>query len=115
GGMVRAFFDKDASDFADAVKAKDAATQAKLTPERHGERLALLAWSKLPEPERRKAFEADAFDLPAGLAGKPFTPDYLKGGKVRSEALITDRCIRGHADEAKAQFDSYDGLLKYLK
>ena len=36
--MVRAFFDKDSAEFAAAVKAKTSAEQAKLTPERHGER-----------------------------------------------------------------------------
>ena len=114
GGMVRAFFDKDAGDFAAALKEKDLAAQAKLTPERHGEREALLAWSRLPDSLRRKAFAADAFDLPPELAGKPLTADYVAGGKVKVQKLITDRCIRCHADEDKAPFDSYEGLLKYL-
>lgn len=114
GGMVRAFFDKDSDEFAKAVKDKDTNKQAKLTPARHGERLALLAWSKLPEPKRREAYQ-NGFTLPPDLAGKPITDSYVKAGKVQIEALVTDRCIRCHADEAKAPFSDYDGLLKYFK
>ena len=47
GGMTRAFFDKDAGDFAQAVKAKDIEAQDKLRPERFGELEAFQAWMKL--------------------------------------------------------------------
>jgi cytochrome c553 len=110
--MVRAFFDQDGNIF---KKVTDPTARLALLNERHNELAAVLAWSKLPDPERRKTFEADAFPLPPELNGKPFTADYLKGGKIHINALITDRCIRCHADEQKAEFSDYDGLLKYLK
>lgn len=110
--MVRAFFDQDGNIF---KKVEDPADREVLMKERHGELAVFLAWSKLPDPERRGSYEADAFALPPELAGKPFTADYLKNGKVQINALITDRCIRCHADEEKAEFSDYNGLLKYLK
>jgi cytochrome c553 len=115
GSMVRAFFDKDKAEFAAALKEKDLDSQKRLMPERHGERQALLAWIKLAETERKKAYDADSFDLPAELSGKPVTKDYLKDGKVRIKALVTDRCITCHADEEKAPFDGYDAFRKYLE
>jgi cytochrome c553 len=115
GGMVRAFFDKDIGDFAAAVKDKDMAAQQKLMPERHGELAALVAWSKLADAERKKAYDADAFTLPTDLAKKPITPDYLKDGKAKVKSIITDRCIRCHADDENVTFNDYETLLKYLK
>jgi hypothetical protein len=117
GGMARAFFDKDSAEFAAALKGKDMAAQQKLLPARHGEREALLAWTKLPDAERKKAFEADAFPLPSDWAKKPITGDYIKDGKVKVKSLIADRCYRCHdgADEDKAPFNDYESLSKYLK
>lgn len=115
GGMARAFFDKDGAEFAAAVRKKDDATQKMLMPERHGERDALLAWSRLPDPDRRKAFDADAFPLPADWGKKPITADYLKGGTVRVQSIVTDRCVRCHADDETAAFADYESLSKYLK
>jgi hypothetical protein len=115
GGMARAFFDKDGAEFAAAVRKKDDATQKMLMPERHGERDALLAWSRLPDPDRRKAFDADAFPLPADWGKRPITADYLKGGAVKVQSIVTDRCVRCHADDETAAFADYESLSKYLK
>jgi hypothetical protein len=115
GGMARAFFDKDGAEFTAAFKDKDAATQQKMAPERHGEREAFLAWLKLPDAERRKTFDADAFPLPSDWAKKPITADYVKDGKVKVKSIITDRCVRCHADDEKAPFTDYETLSKYLK
>ena len=116
GGMVRAFFDKDGGDFAAAVKAKDNATLAKFLPHREGELAALVAWGKLVDPLRKKAYNDDAFDLPENLKKKPPTPEYLAAGnKVRVKSLIADRCVRCHADDEKAPFEGYEGLLKFLE
>jgi hypothetical protein len=114
GGMVRAFFDKE-KDFTTAIKDKDTEALNKLTPERHGERAALLAWTKLPEAERKKAYDADVFELPADLAGKPITKDYLAGNKLKVKTMFTDRCIRCHEDEDKAKFEDYEQFRKYLE
>ena len=115
GGMARAFFDKDSAEFAAAVKEMDKATQEKLMPERHGEREALLAWVNLPDAERRKAFEADAFPLPSDWGKKAITGDYVKEGTVKVQSLITDRCIRCHDGDDKTPFNDYQSLSAYLK
>ncbi len=117
GSMVRAFFDKD-KDFAATQKEMDDAALKKLIPERHGEREALTAWVKLPDVERRKTYEADAFDLPKSLAGKPLTTDYLAGGKVKIKTLLADRCIRCHDGSVDGKYEfneKYDSMLKYLE
>ena len=115
GGMARAFFDKDSAEFAAATKEKDAATQQKLIPQRHGEREALLAWIKLADADRRKAFEADAFPLPSNWGTKPLTGDYVKDGKLKVQSLVTDRCIRCHDGDEKTPFNDYQSLSEYLK
>jgi hypothetical protein len=116
GGMVRAFFDKDSAEFAKALKKADAEAQ-RLLPERHGELAAIIAWSKLDDPARRTAFDADAFDPPADLKGKPFTEGYLADGKVKVKSLLADRCFRCHdgASDDEAPFGSYDDLREYFK
>jgi hypothetical protein len=117
GGMARAFFDKDLGEYAEALKEMNAAAQAKLaklTPERHGEREALLAWVKLAEAERRKAYE-EGFALPSDWGKRPITPDYVKGGRVQVKAIITDRCVRCHADDENVTFSDYESLSQYLK
>jgi hypothetical protein len=110
GGMVRAFFDKDAE-----FKKMSPAEQQKAMPERHGEREALLAWSILPDAERKKAFDADSFSLPPELAKKPITSDYAAGGKVKIKRLIEDRCISCHAGEDdEVMFVDYASLKRFL-
>jgi cytochrome c553 len=115
GGMARAFFDKDSAEFASAKKEEDKETQQKLTPDRHGEREALLAWVKMPDAERRKAFESDAFPLPSDWGKKAITADYVKDGTVKVQSLITDRCIRCHDGDDKTPFNDYQSLSEYLK
>jgi len=113
--MVRAFFDKDSGDFAAAVKAKNVAAQNALEPDRFGELAALRAWIKLPDAERKLTYDADAFNMPAELAKKPLTADYVKNGKIMIQAILTDRCIRCHADEEKTTFKDYATLRPYLE
>jgi hypothetical protein len=118
GGMVRAFFDKDATDFAQAVKEKDQEAQNKLKPERFDEIEAVRAWLRLPDIDRRKAFDSDAMDLPASLAGKPFTKEYLNANKVKVKTLLADRCVRCHqpgSDGEKYPFETYDQILPELQ
>jgi cytochrome c553 len=115
--MVRALFDKDGNDgeFAAAVKAKDQAAIDKLTPQRHGERFAFLAWSRLPDAERKKTFDDDAFDLPP--EAKQATPDYVnKNGKFKIASLVTDRCVRCHGNDVKIEnkFENYETLKTFL-
>jgi hypothetical protein len=113
--MVRALFDQDSDEWAAAKRDKDQKTIDALMPERHGEFQALVAWMKLPDAERKKTFDADAFDLPA--AAKQATPRYVKGGKFKIQSLITDRCVRCHAGDVKEEnrFDSYEAMRKFLE
>lgn len=116
GGMVRAFFDKDKAEFAQALKDQDDDAIKKLTGERHGELAALAAWAGLPEPERKRTYEADAFDLPKELAGKPFPGDFLKGGKVKVRAMLDTRCFSCHSGESdEVQFDSLETMRRFLE
>jgi hypothetical protein len=114
GGMVRAFYDKDAAEYAAAVKEKDAATLAKLDLEREAEHRAFTTWLKLPEAERRKAYDA-GLPLPSDWGTRPIASDYLKDGKLKIQSIITDRCVRCHADDEKSPFTDYETLSKYLK
>lgn len=117
GNMSRAFFDKDkffkefVADPANAPADKD-----KLTAERDGERLAVIAWVRTADAARRAAYDTDALPLPAELAGKPITPKYLKDGKVLVTTIIADRCLKCHG-EGKKQYDDYplDGYDKWKK
>ncbi|HVL11497.1 MAG TPA: hypothetical protein VM529_02970 [Gemmata sp.] len=110
--MVRALYDFDNAEFADAKKEKDQAEMKRLMPERDGERLALIAWAKLPDAERKKVFDEDAFALPPGA--ERATPAYVKNGKLKIATLITDRCVRCHAGDVKDEnrFADYDTLKK---
>jgi hypothetical protein len=117
GGMVRAFFDKDAADFSKAVKDKDQQAQDALKPERFGELDALRAWLQLNDAERKTSYEADAFALPASLAGKPLTAEYLNAGRVKIKTMIGDRCVRCHAPGADAEkypFETYEQILQQM-
>jgi hypothetical protein len=117
GGMVRAFLDKDASDFAKAWKDKDMKTVDSLKPERFSELEALSAWIRQADVERQKSYESDAFPLPPTLVGKPFTREYLAMGKVKVKTLLGDRCVRCHTgggDGEKFLLESYDQILKLL-
>ncbi|MBA4063240.1 MAG: hypothetical protein C0501_05925 [Isosphaera sp.] len=114
GGMVRAFFDKDAAEFKEAVKEKDKDAQEKLTPQRLGERDALLAWARLPDADRKRTFDADAFPLPPNLAGKP-TEEFVAAGKAKIKSLVTARCLRCHeSEEDEIKFEDYESLRRYL-
>ncbi|MBA4190471.1 MAG: hypothetical protein C0467_20990 [Planctomycetaceae bacterium] len=115
--MVRAFFDKDGADYGKTMKDATVSDddKKKLTDERLSELAATTAWLKLPDAERKKTYSADAFDLPATLAKKPFTEDYIKNGKVLIKAILTDRCIRCHADEEKTMFKDYESMRPYLE
>lgn len=116
GGMARAFFDKDQGEFTQAKKDKDEETMAKLAPERRSQLQALAAWAALAEPDRKRAYDADAFDLPKEHAGKPFPGAFLdKNGKVKVQSVLTDHCFSCHAGEEKATFSDYASLLPYLE
>jgi hypothetical protein len=119
GGMVRAFFDKDGLDFAKAWKTKNIKALQELTPERFSELETVSAWTRLTDMERDKSYKADSFTMPATLAGKPFTPDYLAADKVnvKIRTLLADRCARCHmggADAEKYPLENFEQISKLL-
>jgi cytochrome c553 len=118
GGMVRAFFDKD-SVYKDVMKNGEDEEKQKVTAERHGELAAFRAWVQAKDAFRRSAYDADRFELPTELLGKPITPAYRAGDTaVKVKTLIADRCVYCHqegGENPEVQLDSYDKLLKHLK
>ncbi len=120
GGMVLAFFDRDeGKEFVKAIKDATEAEQKQLLAERHGELAALLAWIKAADSDRKKAYDADKFDLPPDLAGRPVTAYYKAGDKaVKIKSVITDRCARCHqpgADREETLLDTFDNIKKRLE
>ena len=118
GAMARVFFDKEKvyrnrmNDEAVPQAEKD-----KLHVERDGERRAVIAWIRTPDPARKAAYEADGFAFPPDLAGKPVTSQYVKDDKVQVKTIITDRCVRCHGPGAKQEdfpLTTYEELLKYI-
>jgi hypothetical protein len=66
---------------------------------RQGEQLAIQAWIDAPDPERKEAYENDAFPLPKSLADHPVTKDYVDGANVKVKSIIDARCGKCHAEE----------------
>jgi hypothetical protein len=90
--MTPAFFGKSEGYAKDVKKRKQAVVDA----ERETEREALVAWLKLEMEVKKDVYDADAFELPANLKGKPIAEEYLDGGKAKVKTIITDRCVRCH-------------------
>ena len=111
GTMVPAFYEKS-SGFNKALK-----ENPKLERERESERLAFIAWVRLDDAARSKAYQDDKMPMPEELAGRPFTDDYLSDGAVAVKSLIEARCVRCHADGAEQEgypLENYEQLKKYF-
>jgi hypothetical protein len=110
--MVRALFDQDSDEWAQAKREKDQKAMDELMPQRQGELEALVAWVKLPDPEREKTYKDDAFPLPE--AAKQATLRFVKDGKLKISTLITERCVRCHGGDVKEEnrFADYETLKK---
>jgi hypothetical protein len=108
----------------DAAEPDLAAAEESLRKERDGERLALIDW--LRHGADRKAYNEDAYPVPASLAGKPITEKYLdfdedeKPVSIKIQRIISDRCARCHSEgksgpEAEAALDTYEDIQHYVK
>lgn len=103
--MTPAFFEKS-PDYARAAKRN----KAKVDAEREGERLAVVASTRLPAAKQRAAYEADAMDLPAGMKDQPITEDYVDGDKVMVKSILADRCGRCHDNQQAPNFPDFAAL-----
>lgn len=116
GGMVKAFFEKEPV-FQKAVEAKSPNLE-QLTQEREGERAALHEWTRAADDVRRKAYEEDAFPLPANF-GKTITAEFkANDATVKVRSLLNARCAACHRPEGKKEdypLTKYEEFAEVLK
>ncbi len=117
--MTPALFALDAADY-QKRRAENPADAARLDAERHGERLALLAWATSAPAARKKAHDEDRFTLPKDRVGQPLTTDWTDKDNpetVKVRTLLLARCVRCHKEGSEAgsyPLRTYDQLMKYL-
>lgn len=116
GSMGAAFFGKN-KEYIKAIK-EDPSQKELLDKELNGERTALDEWLKLPDAERKRAFEDDKFPIPAALKEKPITAEYLTDDRkaIKVKELFDARCTRCHkegGDAAGFPLESFDEIAKY--
>jgi hypothetical protein len=110
GSMSAAFFHKDDDGSFKRAKGDE---KTKLEAERKGEQTAVAEWIRMPDAERKAAYDKDAIPFPAN---KPITEDYRDGDKVKVKTIFKDRCVRCHAkdgDVSDFPFDNYEQITKY--
>jgi hypothetical protein len=111
GSMSAAFFHKDGADYKELAKED----KARVDAERRGEQAAVTAWIRLPDADRRKAYEADSLAFPAG---EPLTADYRAGDTAKVKTVLADRCARCHGkglEQESYPLEAYDQYAKYLE
>lgn len=115
GSMAAAFYHRDAGDYKQALK-DDPASKGTLDAERRGEQAVVTAWGRLPDNDRRAAFEKDLVPFPADVAlGADYRTTDKTGAKVTS--ILTERCARCHAKGAEQEaypLETYEQYVKYL-
>jgi hypothetical protein len=112
GSMAAAFYGRS-DDYKEVVKEIGKETA---DAQREGERNALNEWLKLPDDERKKAYEADKLPIPASLKSKPFTEAYIDGDAIKVKSLFVDRCAVCHqkgGDAEKYPLEDMDEIAKY--
>ena len=115
GSMAAAFFEKDKAFKAAMLKGPNPQLEA----EREGERLAMQAWLKLPEPERKKAYDADVVALPPTRIGQPITANFLGADKktAKVKSIFAARCVICHSKDGEQDsypYDTYAEIAKYF-
>lgn len=116
GSMAAAFFHKDGADYRQQARdlKDDPQGLAKLNAEREGERISLRQWVRLPDDQRKNAYDADRLDKPAEIV---VTSDYLQGDVVKIRTLFVDRCVRCHGKDGEQHaypLETYEQISKYL-
>jgi hypothetical protein len=118
GQMTAAFF-KRSGDYSAAIKKRP---QSEVDRERHGERLAMIAWVRGGAKEAE--YNGDNFPLPEELTKAPITRKMLveEGGKiaephaVKIQTLFQERCVTCHQEGGEAQnypLTSFAEIKKY--
>ncbi len=115
GSMAAAFFEKDKAFKAAMLKGPNPQLEA----EREGERLAMQAWLQLPEPERKKAYDADVVALPPTRIGQPITANFLGADKktAKVKSIFAARCVICHSKDGEQDsypYDTYAEIAKYF-
>ncbi len=115
GSMAAAFFEKDKAFKAAMVKGPNPQLEA----EREGERLAMQTWLKLPEPERKKAYDTDVVALPPTRIGQPITANFLGADKktAKVKSIFAARCVICHSKDGEQDsypYDTYAEIAKYF-
>ena len=115
GSMAAAFFEKDKAFKAAILKGPNPQLEA----EREGERLAMQAWLKLPEPERKMAYDADVVALPPTRIGQPITANFLSADKktAKVKSIFAARCVICHSKDGEQDsypYDTYAEIAKYF-
>lgn len=104
--------------FATAIKGKSPDQLKQIEAERKGEQAAFALWINTPEAERKAAYAADKFPLPAGKAPAALTSALKDGDALKIKTLIEARCVTCHSkggDKEDVPLDSYDELAKWMK
>jgi hypothetical protein len=119
-GTMRPAFTTQSAGWAALVAKLSPDELRRLSEEREGERLALLAWVKAGAD--RGAYDRDDFPLGPELAGQPVTPALLAGtGRVKVRTLIEQRCVGCHSDGGRverarlAPLDSYERIKPHVE
>jgi hypothetical protein len=107
--MAPAFFAK--SKGWQAERATRGAKVDDLQLQREGERLAMLAWVRLPDAvKKREAYENDRYPLPDALKSQTITASFLTPEReVKIRTLVDARCQNCHKSQAP-DLGTYDDL-----
>lgn len=100
--------------FSEHIKARP---EVEVRAERKGEQDAFVQWIRLPDAERKTAYEADKFVPPAGKAPKALTAGLKDGDAIKIKTLIDSRCATCHSkggEKEEPALDNYAGLAKFI-
>lgn len=103
--------------FSNAIKGKTPEQVESIKAERKGEQQVFKLWINTPEEARKKAYEADRFEVPADQMPKAMTPAFKDGNAIKIKSIIDARCVNCHSkggDKDTVPLDTHEGLLKHM-